>query len=327
MIERSSESNDCDKPMVEISVVVPVYKEEESIRPFLERIEKTLEKLLVTYEIIFALDPSPDRTEIVICEEIERNPNIKLLVFSRRFGQPPAIMGGIRASCGRYVVLIDVDLQDPPELIGEMYKVATGGVDVVYARRIKRHGETLIKKMVSKIGSYLIKRLSDVPIPNDVGEFRIMSRRVVDELLSLKESHGFIRGLISYVGFNQQAIDFIRDARHFEEGKYNRFTGSIKLGLNGLISFSSKPIQVVSIIGFILSGLSFFLGMIFFTMKVFGFPFVPGQAAIILVVSFFSGVQMISLGVMGEYVGRIYDEIKGRPLYIVDKWVNFGDEK
>lgn len=309
--------------MVEISVVVPVYKEEKSIRPFLERIEKTLLEIAVPYEIIFALDPSPDRTEELICEEIKRNPNIKLLVFSRRFGQPAATMGGIRASCGNCIVLIDVDLQDPPELISEMYRLMSNGADVVYARRFKRYGETLFKKFIAKVGSYLIKKLSDVPIPNDAGEFRMMSRRVVNELLSLKETHGFIRGLVSYVGFNQQAVDFVRSSRHSEEGKYNRFTGSIRIGLNGLVGFSSKPIQIVSIVGIFLSGLSFLVGLVFITMKVMGFPFVPGQVAVILVVSFFSGVQLVSLGIMGEYVGRIYDEVKGRPAFIVDKRVNF----
>ena len=310
---------------VELSIVVPVYKEEASIRPFLQRTEAVMAKMGVSYEIIFSLDPSPDKTEGVILEEINRNPNIKLLVFSRRFGQPAATMGGLKAFRGKYAVLIDVDLQDPPELIAEMYRIARNGADVVYAKRTSRQGETLLKRMIASFGYYLIGKLSDVEIPKDVGEFRMMSRRVVDELISLKETHGFIRGLVAYVGFRQEAIEFERDARLFEEGKYNRFTGSIRIGLNGLVSFSSRPLQLMSLAGFVISGLSFLLGLTFILLKLGGYPFVPGQAALVLFISFFSGVQLIALGMIGEYIGRIYDEVKQRPPFIVAKRINFED--
>ena len=308
----------------EISIVVPVYKEEGNIRPFLERVEAVLTGMAVSYEIIFALDPSPDRTEDVIEEEIARNANIKLLVFSRRFGQPAATMGGIKASSGNYVVIIDVDLQDPPELIAQMYEQAQSGVDVVYARRTSRAGETAFKKLIAKVGSEVINKLSEVAIPKNVGEFRMMSRRVIDNLVKLKENHGYIRGLVAFVGFRQEAVDFSRDARIYEDGKYNRFFGSIRIGLNGIICFSSKPLQFMSLIGFSISFLSFLLGLIYIVLKLFGNT-TPGLATIILFVSFFAGVQLFALGLMGEYIGRIYDEVKERPQFIVDKRINFKD--
>jgi len=308
----------------EVSLIVPVYKEEGNIRPFLARTEAVFERMQVSYEIIFALDPSPDRTEEVVLEEIGRNSNIKLIVFSRRFGQPAATMGGIKASTGKYVVLIDVDLQDPPELIGKMYAAARNGAEVVYARRTRREGETAIKKFVAKLGSSLIQQLSEVPIPKDVGEFRMMSRRVVNELLLLKETHGFIRGLVAYVGFKQEAIEFARDPRLLEETKYNKFTGSIRIGLNGLIGFSARPLQLMSIAGGLIAFLSFLLGVFYIFLKFMGVT-TPGLATIVLFVTFFSGIQLMALGLMGEYVGRIYDEVKGRPQFIIDKKINFED--
>jgi len=301
---------------------VPVYKEELNIRPFLERVEAVFERIQVSYEVIFSLDPSPDKTEEIILEEISRNSSIKLLVFSRRFGQPAATMGGIAASTGNYVVIIDVDLQDPPELIINMYLAARNGSEVVYARRTNRKGETAIKKLIAKVGSNLIQRLSEVPIPKDVGEFRMMSRRVVNELLSLKETHGFIRGLVAFVGFRQEAIEFVRDSRLLEETKYNKFTGSIKIGLTGLIGFSARPLQLMSIAGGLIALLSFLLGLLYIFLKLIG-ETTPGLATIVLFISFFSGIQLMALGLMGEYVGRIYDEVKGRPQYIIDKKINF----
>jgi len=308
--------------MYEISVVVPVYKEESSISPFLSRILPVLRNLTDQFEIIFALDPSPDNTEAVIIAEIEKNKNIKLVVFSRRFGQPAATIGGLHLSKGKYVVLIDVDLQDPPELIEQMYLKAKAGMDVVYARRVSRNGETFFKKIISNVGSSLISNLSDVEIPKNVGEFRIMSRRVVDQLISLKESHGYLRGLVAYVGFSQEAIEFERDSRLSGLGNYNRFTGSIKIGLNGLIGFSTRPLFMMSIIGFLVAIISFIIGIIYITLKILGIT-TPGLATIILCISFFSGIQLIALGVTGEYIGRIYEEVKNRPSYIVDKLINF----
>jgi polyisoprenyl-phosphate glycosyltransferase len=308
----------------ELSVVVPVYKEESNIRPFLSRMENVLDTMDIPYEILFCLDPSPDRTEEVILEEINRNPNIKLLVFSRRFGQPAATMAGILDCTGQSCVVIDVDLQDPPELIVEMYAKLREGYGVVLARRRSRKGETLLKLIVSKLAYYAINKLSDVQIPRDIGDFRIMTRRVIEELRGLRECHGFLRGLVAYVGFSQAFVEFDRDERAHGRGKYNRFTGSLKIGINGLISFGSRPLQFMSLGGLILSGFSFLLGAWYVLQKLIGVELTPGLPATVLVVTFFSGVQLLSLGVMGEYVGRIYDEVKRRPMYIVDRKVNFG---
>src|SRR5258706_6272159 len=303
---------------IAVSIVVPVYKEESSIRPFLRRVEHVMDQAGLEYEVLFCLDPSPDRTEQVIGEEVQRNARIRLLGFSRRFGQPAATMAGILASRGATCVAIDVDLQDPPELILEMHARLRDGVEVVYAKRRSRKGETLIKRLISHVGYTVINRLSDVEIPRNTGDFRIMTRRVVEELRGLNEGHGFLRGLVAYVGFKQDFVEYDRDVRVSGKGNYNRLTGSLKIGLNGLISFSSRPLQMMSIGGGVIAAFSFLLGAWYVLQKVIGIDLTPGLSTTVLVVSFFSGVQLLCLGLMGEYVGRIYDEVKRRPMYIVD---------
>jgi dolichol-phosphate mannosyltransferase len=306
-----------------ISLVVPVYKEERNIRPFLERAERVFEKLGVAYEIIFALDPSPDHTEEVILAEIQRNPAIRLVVFSRRFGQPAATMAGILLCHGSACAVIDVDLQDPPELLADLYGKLQEGYDVVYAKRRSRQGETLVKRLIAHVGYAVINRLSDVPIPRDTGDFRIMTRRVIEELRKLNECHGFLRGLVAYVGFRQACVEYDRDARFAGSGKYNRLTGSLKIGLNGLISFSARPLFAMSIAGILCAGFSFLLGGWYVFQKLVGIDLTPGLSTTVLVVTFFAGVQLLGLGLIGEYVGRIYDEVKRRPMFIVDRKVNF----
>ncbi len=310
---------------IDVSVVVPVYKEEASIRPFLQRAEAVMEKMGVSYEIIFSLDPSPDDTEQVILEEINRNSSIKMLVFSRHFGQPAATMAGILTCTGDTCVVIDVDLQDQPELIEDLHARLAEGNEVVYARRRSRKGETLVKRIISYFGYALINRLSDVKIPRNTGDFRIMTRRVIEELRLLNESHGFLRGLVAYVGFKQAYVEYDRDERFAGKGKYNRLTGSLKIGLNGLISFSSRPLQLMSIAGFVMASFSFLLGGWYVIQRLIGIDLTPGLPTTVLVITFFSGMQLLALGLMGEYIGRIYEEVKRRPLYILDKKVNFDD--
>jgi dolichol-phosphate mannosyltransferase len=284
--------------------------------------ESVLAKITARYEILFCLDPSPDRTEQMIQAEIQRDARIKLVVFSRRFGQPAATMAGITLSSGAATVVIDVDLQDPPELIVDMHAKMNEGFDVVYAKRRSRRGETIAKRMISYVGYSVINRLSEVEIPRNTGDFRIMSRRVCEELSRLNEGHGFLRGLVAYVGFPQAFVEYDRDPRHAGAGKYNRFTGSLKIGLNGVVSFGSKPLQLMSLLGFVVAGFSFLVGAWYLATKLFGVPYNPGLPTTVLVVTFFAGVQLLSLGVMGEYVGRIYDEVKQRPKYIIHKQVN-----
>lgn len=306
-----------------LSVITPVYNEENNIQPFLDRLIPVLEKLSPNYEIIFSMDPCTDETEKVIMENIKKNSSIKLLLMSRRFGQPAATQAGILNCSGDYCVAIDVDLQDPPELIEEMYEKALDGYDVVLARRKSRKGETFIKRIIARTGYYLIKKLSDVEIPENTGDYRLISRRVIDQLRNLQEKHGFLRGLVAYVGFKQTYVTYDRGARFADSGKYSRLTGSIKIGLNGLIGFSTKPLFIMSLLGFILASLSFLIGMFYFLSKIFGADITPGLPTTVILITFFSGVQLIGLGLIGEYIGRIYDEVKRRPMYIIDKKVGF----
>jgi dolichol-phosphate mannosyltransferase len=311
--------------MTEISIVVPTYNEEENIKPFLQRTEKVLDKLGKSYEIIFALDPSSDNTEKIILDEIKRNKNIKLLIFSRQFGQPAATMAGISSCKGSYCVIIDVDLQDPPEIIENLYNKIISGYEVVYAKRKSRKGETFFKKMISSIAYYLINKFSDIHIPRDTGDYRIFSRRVINHLVKLKESHGFLRGLVAFVGFNQSFVMYDREERFAGKSKYNKFFGSLKIGFNGLIGFSSKPLFLMSVSGFLIAMLGFLLGIWYIFQKITDINLTPGLTTTVILISFFAGVQLLGLGLLGEYVGRIYDEVKQRPKYILDKKINFDD--
>ena len=311
--------------MTEISIVVPTYNEEENIKPFLQRTEKVLDKLGKSYEIIFALDPSSDNTEKIILDEIKRNKNIKLLIFSRQFGQPAATMAGISSCKGSYCVIIDVDLQDPPEIIENLYNKIISGYEVVYAKRKSRKGETFFKKIISSIAYYLINKFSDIHIPRDTGDYRIFSRRVMNHLVKLNESHGFLRGLVAFVGFNQSFVMYDREERFAGKSKYNKFFGSLKIGFNGLIGFSSKPLFLMSVSGFLIAMLGFLLGIWYIFQKITDINLTPGLTTTVILISFFAGVQLLGLGLLGEYVGRIYDEVKQRPKYILDKKINFDD--
>ena len=310
------------KDDIDISVVVPVYKEEANIAPFLERLEPVLQAISSSYEILFCLDPSPDNTEGEIMQQIHRNQRIRLIVFSRRFGQPAATMAGILTCYGKTCVVIDVDLQDQPELIEQFYRKLKTGYEVVYGQRRSRKGETLVKRLISYAGYVLINRLGEVQIPRNTGDFRIMTRKVIEELRRLNESHGFLRGLVAYVGFKQASILYDRDERFAGKGNYNRLTGSLKIGLNGLISFSARPLQVLSIIGGFIAMLSFLVGIFILVTKLAGYNYVEGFPTIALLISFLSGIQLAGLGLIGEYVARIYDEVKNRPMYIIDKFIN-----
>jgi polyisoprenyl-phosphate glycosyltransferase len=305
-----------------ISLIVPVFKEERNIRPFLDRAVPVLERL-GTYEIIFCLDPSPDGTEAVIRDEIERNARIGLLVFSRRYGQPAATMAGILNCRGEWCVVIDVDLQDPPEVIEQLYAKAQQGHDVVTARRQSREGETLVKRVVSEFGYSVINRIADVEIPRNTGDFRLMNRRVIEELRGLSESHGFLRGLVALVGFSQGEIVYRREPRLAGAGNYNRFLGSLKIGFNGIIGFSTRPLQVMMWTGFgiaILSVIAIFVVVVLKLVQGDSYPM--GTPTITVLILFMGGVQLAAVGLLGEYIGRIYEEVRRRPLYIVDRSVN-----
>ncbi len=309
---------------IELSIVVPVFEEESTIPIFLQRMIPILENITTHFEILFCMDPGRDNTRGVINQYIEKDGRIRLIVFSRRFGQPAATIAGIESCLGDACIVIDVDLQDPPELITDLVKKWREGYDVVYAQRKSRKGETLTKRFVSYVGYKVINYIAEVPIPPNTGDFRLINRRVIESLRGLKETHGFLRGLVAYAGYRQTAVLYDRDARLAGRSKYNQFTGSVKIGMNGLISFSSKLLTLSSILGLIASGFSFLIALWYLLQKIFLDPQItPGLPTTVIMITFFGGIQLISLGILGEYIGRIYDEVRCRPKYMIAEKINF----
>lgn len=308
-----------------LSVVVPVYKEEGNIVPFLERCVKVMERNDYRYEIIFCLDPSPDRSCEVICEKIRENNNIRLIQFSRRFGQPSATYAGICMCRGDVCIITDVDLQDPPELMKEMVdRWQKNGSNVVYAQRKTRAGETLIKKVVARSGYALINRMGDVDIPVNTGDFRLIDRTVIEELKKSKEHHGFLRGMVAYVGFKQEAILYDRDARYSGVGNYNRFFGSLRIGLNGLICYSTKPLEFITVFGGLFTGFGGLFLLYYIVQGILQLcgiviPHVPITVVLLLLLG---GINFLFIGLLGEYIGRIYEEVRERPRYIVESVID-----
>lgn len=288
------------------------------MRPMYARLAQVMEVLDMDCEVIFSVDPCTDRTEELILELCEEDPRVKMLRFSRRFGQPMALIAGLEASRGDAAVVIDCDLQDPPELIPEMIERWLAGYDVVCAQRRSRAGDSPAKKLIAAAGYRVMKRIADVDIPVDTGDFRLMSRRVVENVVSLKEGHGFLRGLVGLVGFRQTSVIFDRAPRATGTTKYNRVIGSLVIGLDGIVGFSRYPLQLISLIGVTVSALALTFSLVYLGLKVGGVGFPVGNPTIVIVVSFFSGIQLLSLGVIGEYIGRIYDESRDRPKYIVE---------
>jgi dolichol-phosphate mannosyltransferase len=309
-----------------LSIVIPAYNEQDNVRRVYERLREVLGRMDLEWELIFSVDPGTDRTEELILQLRREDARVKMLRFSRRFGQPMATIAGLEASRGDAVVVIDCDLQDPPELIPDLVARWREGNQVVYAQRRTRAGETLPKRIVAAIGYRVIKRIADVDIPPNTGDFRLMSRRVVDNVVSLKESHGFLRGLVGMVGFRQTSVPYDRDPRTAGTSKYNRFWGSLVIGLNGIVGFSRYPLHLISLMGIILSGFALSLAVVYLGLKIGGVAFPVGNPTIVIVVSFFSGIQLLSLGVIGEYVGRIYDEARDRPKYILESRYGWEDE-
>jgi len=306
-----------------ISIVVPVYREEKNIPEFLARVVTILEKITSEFEIIFSMDPSPDRTEEIILEHRSRDQRIKLLKFSRRFGQPMATLAGLQYATGEAVIVMDVDLQDPPELLTDLVAKWREGYDVVYAQRRGREGETWLKRVVSGAGYRLINKIADVNIPPNTGDFRLMNRRVVNEIVSMKESHGFLRGMVALVGFRQASVLFDRPPRFEGAGHYNRFLGSLRIGFNGIFCFSNYALTLSTIFGFVTAGFSFLLMATYLFYKLMGWQILWGNPSLVILVSFLGGIQLISVGILGEYIGRIYEEVRGRPKFIVDRKEGF----
>ncbi|MEO6568506.1 MAG: glycosyltransferase family 2 protein [Opitutaceae bacterium] len=307
-----------------LSLVVPVFKEEKNVPEFLRRVQPILATITSDHEIIFSLDPSPDRTEEVILAHRTQDSRIKLLKFSRRFGQPMATLAGLKYSMGGAVVVMDVDMQDPPELLTEMVAKWREGFDVVLPQRRQRTGEPWLKKLVSWTGYKVINKIAEVNIPPNTGDFRLMSRRVVDEVISLRESHGFLRGMVAVVGFNQCIIPFDRPSRHAGDTNYNRFFGSLRIGFNGIFGFSTYALTLSTMLGFAIATFSFLLMAIYVFYKLMGWQILWGNPTLVILISFLGGIQLISVGILGEYIGRIYEEVRARPKFIVERAEGFG---
>lgn len=303
-----------------LSIVVPVYNEENGIEPFLERTEKVVDELGCDYEIIFSLDPSTDRTYEVIKENMKRNHHIKLITMSRRFRQAAATMAGVLNCSGDICVVIDVDLQDPPEVITELVEKWQEGYDVVYAQRIDRQGETKIRKLIDLTAYRVINFLSDVEIPVDTADFRLINRRVIEEIRKMPETNMFFRGMVSYVGFKQTAVRYHREAREADVSKYNRLWGEFRMGFHGIFCFSSKPLEYVTFLGGFMTGFGVLLSCICFFEKVIlrkAKTLVSGLTALIW---FIGGLNVFVSGLLGEYITRIYDDVKGRQRFIIDEF-------
>lgn len=309
-----------------ISIVVPAYNEEEVIAETYLRLTSVMQGLSLPYELIFVNDGSRDQTfdKLTVLARADRN--VKVINFSRNFGHQVAVTAGIEYAAGEVVVLIDADLQDPPELIATFVEKWREGFDVVYAVRRQRAGETWFKRMTARAFYRVMRDLTDIEIPLDTGDFRLMNRNVVDMLVAMKEKHRFIRGMVSWVGFRQIGVPYDRAERLAGESKYP-LRKMIKFSIDGITSFSFKPLQLASQLGFLCSGLGFLaiLGIVY--LRLFTVQTIQGWASIMVVSLFLGGIQLFVLGIIGEYVGRVYDEVRGRPLYIVADTQNFDDTK
>jgi dolichol-phosphate mannosyltransferase len=234
-----------------------------------------------------------------------------------------ATLAGMEYSRGEAVIVMDVDMQDPPELVGEMVAKWREGYEVVLPQRRQRTGEPWLKQVVSAVGYRVINKIADVQIPPNTGDFRLMSRRVVNEVVRLRETHGFLRGMVAVVGFRQCIIPFDRPPRHAGATHYNRFLGSLRIGFNGIFCFSTYALQLSTMLGFLIAGFSFLLMTIYLFYKFMGWQILWGNPTLVILISFLGGIQLISVGILGEYIGRIYEEVRGRPRYIVDRSAGF----
>jgi dolichol-phosphate mannosyltransferase len=304
------------KPL--ISVVVPVYNEVEGITHFHERASAALAALPgCDYELVYVDDGSHDGSYDIMRTFSDGDPRVRIVKFSRNFGHQIAITAGLDYARGDAVVFIDADLQDPPELIAELVAQWREGFDVVYARRAKRPGETAFKLFTAAFFYRLLRSVANVDIPPDVGDFRLLSRRVADVLRGMTEKDRYIRGLVSWIGFKQTAVLYNRDERYAGETKYP-LRKMIKFALDGITSFSSAPMRIATWLGNIVSALAFLYLVVIIGQALLGYT-VPGFASIMIAVLFLGGVQLICLGILGEYLGRVFNEVKPRPIYIVQE--------
>lgn len=306
-----------------LSVVVPVFNEEESISETVKRLLGLRDDLVkeIDVELIFVDDGSFDRSLPILRSLAENIDSVKVISFSRNFGHQIAVTAGIDLASGDYVAVIDADLQDPPELIADMYRMALTGFDVVYGKRRSRARETVFKKVTASCFYRLLNYMCEIDIPTDTGDFRLMSRKVVNEFKNLRESHRFIRGMVPWLGYKSAPLEYDRAERFAGETKYP-LRKMFAFAATAILSFSSKPLTIAVRLGFltILAGCGGGVYMLF--LKLFTEIPVPGLTAILLSIVIFSGVQILLIGLVGEYIARIFEEVKRRPLYIVNETIN-----
>ena len=309
-----------------LSIVVPLFNEAANVDELLRRITEVVRGLRVApadYEVILVDDGSRDATLEKLLDAAHRDRHLRVLSLSRNFGHQIAATAGLDAARGDAVVLMDGDLQDPPELIDDFLEKFREGYDVVYATRRRRAGESRFKLLTAAVFYRTIRRLTNVSIPVDTGDFRLMSRRVVVALRDSRERHRFIRGLVSWVGYKQTGIEYDRAERFSGESKYP-VSKMFRFAIDGITAFSEIPLRLATWFGFVVSAVAFAVGLIEIGIRVFTGYNLPGYTSTIFAILFLGGVQLITIGILGEYVGRIYDEIKGRPLYLVAENVGSG---
>ncbi len=313
---------------VRFSVVIPVFNEEEVLPVTYGRLTEVMERLSVPYELIFVDDGSEDRSPKILDDFAERDSRVRVIHFSRNFGHQAAITAGMDYARGEAIVVIDADLQDPPEVIPKMIAKWQEGYEVVYGKRVVREGEPFFKRLTASLFYRFLRKMTDIDIPLDTGDFRLVDRKVAEVMRLLREKNRFVRGLVSWVGFRQTPLEYVRHKRFAGTTKYP-LRKMLKLAWDGITSFSNKPLKVSAYLGFVLSLASFVYLLYIVIAKFLGKSTVPGWASIMVINLFFNGVILILLGVMGEYVGRVYDEAKNRPLYIVSRARGFenSDEK
>lgn len=304
-----------------LSLVIPVFNEEATLPELARRLDEFLGALDETWEVVFIDDGSKDRSLQMLRELAAREPRYKVLSFGRNFGHQIAITAGVDVAEGAAVVVMDADLQDPPEVVREMLVKFREGFDVVYGVRTKRHGESLFKRVTAALFYRLLRSMLGFEVPVDTGDFRLMSRQMVVTLRSLREKHRFVRGMVAWVGFKQTRVYYERPARFAGETKYP-LSKMMRFAIDGITSFSIIPVRMATWLGVATGFLAVFIGLWAIVQKLRGAPVVVGWTTIMMLVAFCSSAQLLMTGVLGEYVGRIYEEVKRRPLYTVAERLN-----
>jgi dolichol-phosphate mannosyltransferase len=301
---------------IEFSIIAPIYNEIGNIPELYRRVKETMDKAGEPWELLMVDDGSTDGSTDAIRKLAAQDEHVKPVIFARNFGHQIAVTAGLDYSQGQAMVIIDSDLQDPPEVILDMLAKWKEGYEVVFAQRTEREGETWFKLFTASLFYRLIYRITDVDIPMDTGDFRLLDRKVVDVMVQMRERHRFLRGMSSWVGFKQTGVSYKRASRYSGVTKYP-FRKMLKFASDAITSFSYFPLQVASYLGFLSAGLSIIAIPVVIILRIIGLHAFIGQATTLIAVLFLGGVQLISLGILGEYIGRLYDEAKGRPLYIV----------